>query len=272
MPKLTVNGYAIDYAEEGTGEPVVFVHGTLNDQRYWAPQMPAFGARYRAIAISLRHYWPAQWDGAGDDFKMDQHIADTAAFCEALGVGPVRLVGHSRGGHIAFRVAHLHPHLLRAVVLAEPGGELDPSLGGAPAGAPGSGNQAAAFGEAAELLKAGDKEAALRRVAEHTGGPGAWEKRAQPRKDMNRDNAMTLIGQMDERRRPYARAEAEAVRAPTLLVVGDRTLPNFTANVDALSRTIAGAERVTIANAAHAMSQDNPAQFNAAVLDFLARH
>ncbi|HYF07262.1 MAG TPA: alpha/beta hydrolase [Acetobacteraceae bacterium] len=267
MPSLAVNGTTIHYAEEGAGEPVVFVHGTLNDQRYWKPQMAAFGARYRAIAISLRHYWPEQWDGVGEDFKIDQHVADTAAFCAALGA-PVRLVGHSRGGHIAFRIAEARPAWLRALVLAEPGGELDESLGGA-AGARG---QAAAFAEAAQLLMAGDKEAALRRVAEHTGGPGAWERRAEDRKAMNRDNAMTLIGQRDERRRPYSRAAAEAITAPTLLVGGDRTLPNFNANLDALERTVRGAERVTIPDAAHAMSQDNPSAFNAAVLDFVAGH
>lgn len=268
MPSLHVNGYDIAYAEEGTGEPVVFVHGTLNDRRYWAPQMKAFGARYRAIAISLRHYWPAQWDGIGEDFRIDQHVADTAAFCAALKAGPVRLVGHSRGGHIAFRVAEQHPELLRAVVLAEPGGERDESLGGAP----GARSQANAFAEAAAKLKAGDKEGALRHVAEHTGGPGAWERRAEERKAMNRDNAATLLGQIDERRRPYSRAAAEAIRTPTLLVGGEKTLPGFIANLDALEKTIRGAERATIPNAAHAMSQDNPAAFNAAVLEFLARY
>jgi pimeloyl-ACP methyl ester carboxylesterase len=55
-------------------------------------------------------------------------------------------------------------------------------------------------------------------------------------------------------------------------VVGGQTLPNFVANADALERHIRGAERVTIPNAAHSMSQDNPAAFDAAVLAFLERH
>ena len=37
-------------------------------------------------------------------------------------------MGHSRGGHIAFRVAQQRPDLLRKLVLAEPGGDLDASL------------------------------------------------------------------------------------------------------------------------------------------------
>ena len=44
-------------------------------------------------------------------FKIDQHVADMAAFIGALNAGPVRLIGHSRGGHIAFRLAELHPQL-----------------------------------------------------------------------------------------------------------------------------------------------------------------
>jgi hypothetical protein len=35
-------------------------------------------------------------------------------------------------------------------------------------------------------------------VAEHTGGPGAWEKRSEQRKAVNRDNATTLLGQIKE--------------------------------------------------------------------------
>jgi len=266
MPSLRVNDYDMAYAEAGSGAPVGLVHGSLNDCRYWAPQMEPLGARFRMLAPSLRHYWPERWDGIGDTFKIDQHVEDVAGFIGALGAGKVDLIGHSRGGHIAFRVAERHPELIRRLVLAEPGGELDESLGGAPGGA---GKQASAFAAAAELLKAGDTEGAMRRFAEHTGGPGAWEKRSAVRKAINLDNAHTLLGQIDERRRPYGMAAAEAIRLPTLLVNGAQTQPQFIAIIEALERVMPDACRVVIPAAAHGMSSDNPAEFNTAVLDFL---
>jgi pimeloyl-ACP methyl ester carboxylesterase len=269
MPSLTVNGYDMAYAEEGSGEPLVLIHGSLNDYRYWAPQMEPLGARFRVIAPSLRHYWPEKWDGSGGRFKIDQHVEDMAAFIAALDAGPVRLIGHSRGGHIAFRLAELHPHLLRQVVLAEPGGELDESLGGKPVAPGAKGRQAQAFAAAAALVQAGEVEAGLRSFAEHTGGPGAWEKRSEMRKTINRDNAQTLAGQIDEQRRPFSRAAAEGIRTPTLLVHGENTQPSFVAIINALEGCIAGAERVVISDAGHGMSSDNPADFNRAVLMFL---
>jgi pimeloyl-ACP methyl ester carboxylesterase len=268
MPSLTVNGYEMAYAEAGSGATVVLVHGSLNDYRYWAPQMEPFGAGFHAVAPSLRHYWPERWDGVGETFRIDQHVEDVAGFIGALGAGKVDLVGHSRGGHIAFRVAERHPGLIRRLVLAEPGGELDESLGGVPGGA---GKQAGTFAEAAALLKAGDVEGAMRRFAEHTGGPGAWERRSAARRTINLDNAHTLLGQVDERRRPYGRAAAEAIRVPTLLVNGAETQPPFIAIIEALARVMADARRVVIPHAAHGMSSDNPAAFNTAVLEFLGQ-
>ena len=60
MRSLHVNGYDMAYAENGTGTPVVLIHGSLLDQRYWAPQMERLDEHYRVIAPSLRHYWPAR--------------------------------------------------------------------------------------------------------------------------------------------------------------------------------------------------------------------
>ena len=110
----------------------------------------------------------------------------------------MRLIGHSRGGHIAFRVAQHHPELIEDLVLLEPGGELDESLGGAPP----AGKQGSAFAKAAALIAEGKVEEGLTVVAEHTGGPGAWEKRSEARKAVNRDNATTLLGQINETAQP----------------------------------------------------------------------
>jgi pimeloyl-ACP methyl ester carboxylesterase len=189
-----------------------------------------------------------------------------AGFIRALGKGRVHLIGHSRGGHIAFRVAQHHPELLASVVLLEPGGELDESLGGAPP----AGNQASAFGRGAALIAEGKIEEGLTVVAEHTGGPGAWEKRSEARKTVNRDNATTLLGQIKEQRKPYARAEAAGITTRTLLVGGDQSQPQFGRILDALEGVMPNARRVTITRAAHSVQADNAADFNAEVLKFLA--
>ena len=267
MPTLTVDGYPIAYAEAGSGKPVVMIHGTLGDQRSWTAQMAPFGERFHAMAVSLRHCWPGQWEDGGD-FTIARHTADIAGFIKGLGAGKVRLIGHSRGGHIAFRVAQHHPDLLSALVLVEPGGELDESLGGAPP----AGKQGAAFAKAAALIGEGKIEDGLTVVAEHTGGPGAWEKRSEARKAVNRANARTLLGQINEQRKPYARAEAQGIATPTLLIGGAQSQPQFGRILDALEPVMPNATRVTIARAAHSVQADNPADFNAAVLAFLEKH
>lgn len=263
MPSRDVDGYPIAYAEAGEGEPLLLIHGTLGDQRGFAPQMDAFGAHFHVMSLSLRHCWPGRWEPGGD-FTIARHVADVAGFIAALG-RPARLLGHSRGGHIAFRVAEQHPELVAALVLAEPGGTLDESLGGTNNGPSGG------FTAAAALIAAGDIEGGLRQVAEQTGGPGAWERRPEFRRMLNRDNALTLLGQAHEARRPYCRAAAEAIGTPTLLLGGAESEPQFGAILDALERHIAGARRVTIARATHGLHLENPEDFNAAVLEFLAR-
>jgi esterase len=205
------------------------------------------------------------WTSQDGHFTIRQHVEDVVAFILALAAGPVRLIGHSRGGHIVFRVAALHGRLLRAVVLAEPGGELDESLGGQPS----TGAPSATLLKAAQLVRNGEVEEALRGFAANTGGPGAWERRPEPRRQIARDNARTLLGQIHEQRASFSLAAVQAIRTPILLMGGAETEPQFVAILNALESAIADAKRVTIPSARHQMSFDNPAAFNAAVLEFL---
>ena len=78
-------------------------------------------------------------------------------------------------GHIAFRVAQLRPDLLRKLVLAEPGGELDATLDPAAAG-PTPSDRAARIAASAEKTKAGDIEGALKLFFDTIEGEGAWSR------------------------------------------------------------------------------------------------
>lgn len=267
VPSLRVNGYDMAYAEQGAGDPLVLVHGSLSDYRHWAPQMDAFAsAGFHTLAVSLRRYWPERWDGTGGGFTVDQHVSDLAEFITALGTGPACLVGHSRGAHIAFRLAERHSRLVRGLVLAEPSGVLDETLqpgGTAPASYTGF------IADAVEHVRRGEIEEGLRSFFEYAVGSGSWDGLPEERRQINRDNALTLLGQINEGRIPYSRTSAGAIRAPTLLVGGARTRPAFTTVLDGLERAIPGARRITIPDAGHPMSRENPAAFNAAVLAFL---
>jgi esterase len=91
----------------------------------------------------------------------------------------------------------------------------------------------------------------------------------EPNRQTLRDNAATLLGQVKEQRAPFSRVDAEAIRAPTLLMAGDRSPASFHHTLDGLETALKDVRRVVIPNASHSSNIDNPQAFERAVLDFL---
>src|ERR1700748_1080404 len=224
MQILYVNGYDMAYLDIGQakGPPLVCVHGSLNDFRIWGCVTGPLTTKHRLICVSLRHFFPDHWDGKGDSYTIAQHVDDLIAFIEKLNAGPVDLMGHSRGGHVSFRVAQRRPDLLRKLILAEPGGELDPTLD--PEAQPGAPSPLLArFTASAEKIAAGDVDGGLALFMDTLEGPGAWARLPATPKPLLRDNAYTLIGQVRDGRPPFSRDDAEAIKTPTLFIGGART-------------------------------------------------
>jgi esterase len=267
MQTLPVNGYDMAYLEVGKGPPLVCVHGTLGDFRTWSAVYGPLSKQRRVISVSLRHFFPEHWDGVGGDYLMTQHVADVIGFIEKLDNKPLDLMGHSRGGHIAFRVAQLRPDLLRKIVLAEPGGELDSSLDST--ATPGPSQRAARFAVSAGKIMAGDIDGGLMFFFDTIEGEGAWARLpAAPRQQL-RDNAFTLIGQVGENRQPYTRQQAESIETPTLFVGGADTRGALPTVLRALAAHVPGANTAMIQGAGHWMFEQAPERFSEIVLEFL---
>ena len=71
---------------------------------------------------------------------------------------------------------------------------------------------------------------------------------------------------------PVSCATLGGVKAPTLVVGGAHTLRYFALINGVVVRCLPGSHLVTIPNATHTVSFQNPAAFNAALLHFLAQH
>jgi pimeloyl-ACP methyl ester carboxylesterase len=270
MPTVNVDGVALDYIEQGSGPPLLFVHGSVGDRRTWGQQIDAFAERYRVVAYTRRHYHGSEDAAPKRPPSVTTAADDLIAVIERLGLAPVHLAGSSYGAFTALLAAAKRPELAKTLVLGEPPvGYLlvsDPAL--KPVW-----DQfiAAAFDPAVASIRAGDLESGLRTFIEGVLGAGAFDMLPEPVRAMMLDNASTLAieaGPLEV----FAEAEAARVTMPVLLVTGERSPPLFGQITDRLHRLLPHAERVEIPAASHAMHGDNAPAYNAVVLEFLSRH
>jgi pimeloyl-ACP methyl ester carboxylesterase len=272
MQTINVNGYDMAYLDvgqgAGNGPPLVCVHGSLCDFRIWSSVLGPLTRKHRVIAPSLRHFFPDHWDGVGDTYSTAQHVDDMIAFIEKLDTKPVDLMGHSRGGNICFRVAQRRPDLLRKLILAEPGGELDATLD--PAYKPGPSPLAGMIATSAQAIAKGDIDGGLQIFLDALEGAGAWRRLPATPKQLLRDNATTLIGQMRDQRPLLSRADAEAIRTPTLFIGGANTKGTFPQVLNALAANVKGSRTEMIPNATHPMFEQAPQKYCEIVLAYLA--
>ena len=265
VKSLEANGYPIAYVERGTGPTVVLVHGALNDYRAWAPQMEALASKFRVVAISLRHYDPEPWKGDGE-FSLKLHANDVAAFIERLHAGPVFLVGWSRGGTVVVDTAKMRPDLIRKLVLMDAAlFELVPP----PAGAPSEDPRVKRAKATEVYFRRGDMEGGLQFFFDGINGAGAWDKLPEPQRQLRRDNAWTIVGQVGDVETVTC-GDIGRFKMPVLLMEGENSPPMFKRMRAAFQKCLPAARLATVPKAAHQMHQMNPSGFNAELTTFLS--
>ena len=273
IKRISANGTELAYVEVGQGEPVIFVHGGLQDYRMWTEHLPKFAGRYRAIAYSRRNNFPndVSVDGMPDG-AADVHGEDLAAFVRALGLSKVRVVAHSSGAHAALFFAALHPEMIVSLALNEP-----PATGilvGVPDVADMLKDWGNGLAPAREALKAGDTKAGIPLFVNGVGGPGAYERRSDADKKMNSDNVASYQADATTKRpRPVFTCDmAKKIVAPTLLSDGERSPKFFYRILDQLEVCLPNHERIVIAGSSHTVPSESPDAYDQAVLTFLAKH
>ena len=110
-------GVTYSYVEQGTGEPLVLLHGFTGSSGSWQPVLPGLAERYRVIAVDLLGHGASDAPAAAGRYAMERVAEDMAALLDHLGVAQAHLAGYSMGGRLALYLALARPQRWRSLVL-----------------------------------------------------------------------------------------------------------------------------------------------------------
>lgn len=270
MTRLPVDGVTLYYESEGTGPPIVFVHGGWMDGEMWTPQVERFAGSHRTITYDVRGH--GRTGGSEEPtYSIDLLVEDLRALIESLSLDAPILCGLSLGGMIAQTYANRYPDSVRALVLAGAMRSFPPLP-----------------------ITRIQQEVVFPRVPLYT---SMWLLGSRSSFRLILQGIRLAQGHpwiaLDDRARRYAfeavgrldtaefikifdamyefdtRGDLE-ITAPTLVLTGDHEAVPVVQQSDRLAEVIETASRTTIPDAAHLSNLDNPEAFNDALERFLS--
>ena len=109
----------IHFEDEGSGPPILLIHGHTLDLRVWDEVAAFLGdAGCRVIRPDLRGHGSSSVPSSG--YHWSHHAADMAAVLRAAGVDRATVVGFSLGGGVALELAVTMPDLVSGLALVAP--------------------------------------------------------------------------------------------------------------------------------------------------------
>jgi non-heme chloroperoxidase len=277
MPKVTVEAknstpVELHYEDYGQGRPVVLVHGWPLSGRSWEAQIPALvGAGYRVIAYDRRGFGESSqpWDG----YDYDTFAADLDSLLEQLGLTDVALVGFSMGGGEVARYLGAHggqrvskavfasavpPYLYKSDDNPE-GGLDDATIAGFEGGV--TGDRLAFLDQfTTTFFSANGKLLVSEPQREYARDIAAF---ASPKGTLD---CVAAFGRTD------FRADLAKISIPVLVIHGDAdAIVPFEVSGARTAKAVPGAELVVIKGGPHGVNASHAAEFNQALLAFLAK-
>jgi esterase len=262
-------GPRLHYVEWGPPQAptLLLLHGLRAYARWFDEFAEAAQERYRVIALDQRGRGRSE-RAPGGDYSRAAYVADVEAVVRALGLERFVLIGHSMGGLNAIPYTARHPEKVRALVLVDIGPDLQPEgmqrlrreLAETPA-------DFVSWEAARAFLAARHPQASARNLA--TRLDWMLMQAADGRIAWRIDPAIFAPDQ------PFESAEEiwanySRIRCPVLVLRGGETDLLTVATCARMAAAVPDCRWLEIPRAGHMVLEDNPADFNQAVLAFLA--
>ncbi|MCD0451357.1 alpha/beta hydrolase [Actinocorallia sp. API 0066] len=251
------------YARDvGRGTPLVLLHAFPLSSSMWLPQREALAGRFRVITPDLRGFGGSV---LGDvEPSVETMADDVAALLKSKNIPRAVIGGLSMGGYVAMALCRRHPDRVRGLVLADTKMTADTDAA-----------RANRLRMADRLGRDRDVRPLLTDVLPHLVGPTTMRQRALVYGRIRglvqaTPPAAAAWAQRAMAARPDSTDTLKAVKAPTLVIVGDEDGVTTEADARAMTEVLPNAELHVIPRAGHLTSIEQPDLFNQSVADFVS--
>lgn len=266
---FNVDGVRLACVDAGSGPPLVLIHGFPLDHTMWDAQVADLQSHFRVIVPDLRGFGASQL-AAGDaenGVGMERYAADVVGLLDWLQITePVVVAGLSMGGYVGWQIALRWPSRVRGLVPCDTRAIAD-------ADEP----RAARFKMATEAMQKGNSSPALAMIPKLLGATTREERpeaETKLRTMIERQSAEAVAAaQRGMARREDVRGKLDSITADSLCIVGVEDAISPPAEMHEIAALLAKSgpddvRLVEIERSGHMTPMENPAAFNAALVDF----
>ena len=248
MPTFHSDGLELAYLDEGTGKPILLIHGFASNRLVnwvypgWVDTLTKAG--HRVVAIDNRGHGESQKLYDPSDYRLTFMAEDARRLLDHLEIERADVLGYSMGARIAALLALNHPERVRSLILGGMGMGLITGMS--------NGEPIAAALEADSLAEVSDPTGrAFRQFAEQT-----------------KSDRAALAACIRATRQPISAEDVARITVPTLIAVGTRDL--VAGSAADLAAHIPSAEVLDIPGRDHMVAVGDRV-FKQGVVEFLSR-
>lgn len=109
-------GFRMHYADEGTGRPILLLHGQPTWGYIWRKFIPALAETNRVVVPDHMGFGKSETP-QDREYTLRTHVGNLAALIESLDLRDITIVGQDWGGPIGIGYAVRHPERIHSIVL-----------------------------------------------------------------------------------------------------------------------------------------------------------
>ncbi|MGO4904567.1 alpha/beta fold hydrolase [Flavobacterium sp. W20_MBD1_R3] len=245
---------------EGSGKPLLILHGFLGMSDNWKSIGTQFAANFQVHLLDLRNHGRSLHS---DKFSYEIMVQDVVAYCQFHNLEKINIIGHSMGGKTAMLLATMHPELVDKLIVADIGPKFYPQhhqdiLAGLNAI---DFSKKPSRGEVEEILEKfvtdfGTRQFLMKNLF--------WQ---EPGQLAFRFNLAVFNTKMDEIGIPLP--ENSIFNKPTLFIRGGNSKYILDSDFENIKQHFPNSNIETIPNAGHWLHAENPADFYEKVTSFV---